>query len=110
MFKKVWDWCKKNPWKALFFPLVLLVMVLTWLLAGDKKTFGQVVSGTLDSDARDAMKAKDAAMSTYRENQKRIASDIEDKLNKASNEQLKELKKKTDEEPEKVATWIDSLS
>jgi hypothetical protein len=106
---KVWAWCKKNPWKAAFFPVVLVVIVLIWLLGGEK-TLGQVVSGTLDKDARDAMRAKDKAIEGYKREQAKAAAEAQSRLNKASKEQLEELKKVQTENPAGVAEWINKLS
>ena len=107
--KKAWAWCKKNPWKALLFPAVLLGVLLSWLLAGDKKTLGQVVSGTLDVDAKKAMQAKDKAMAVYKADLKKAEAAAQDRLNKVSEEQLAELETLNKESPDKVADWINNL-
>jgi cell division protein FtsB len=108
--KKLWDWVKKNPWKAIGFPLVVLGILLAWLSSGGKKSLGTVISGTTDDAARDAMKAKDKAIAEYKQEQAKATAEVRAKLNKASKEQLEELKKVQAEEPAKVAEWINKLS
>ena len=107
--KKAWAWCKANPWKAFFFPAVLLGAVLAWLFSGEDKTARDIISGTLDKDAKKAMKAKDTAMVAYKNDLKKIEAEAKGRLNNASKEQLAELETLNKESPDKVAAWINNL-
>lgn len=106
---KLWVWVKKNPWKAVLFPLVLVGVILTWILSKDRP-LRQVVSGTLDEDAGKALKAKDRAIQEYQQSLKKIEADAKAKLGRASKEQLEELEKVRKENPDGVAKWINELS
>lgn len=109
MLLNIWAWVKKNPWKALLFPLVLVGVILTWILSKDRP-LQQVISGTLDEDAGKALKAKDKAIQEYQQSLKKIEGEAKAKLGKASKEQLEELDKVRKENPDGVAEWINKLS
>jgi hypothetical protein len=108
MWAKIWAWLKKN-WKWLVLPLWVLSLLLMWFLSGGHKTFFPP-SGTTDEAADEAMKAKDEAMKAFRARLDELARKAEERLQGASEEQVKELKELQDKPLDEVAKWIDSLS
>lgn len=105
---KVWEWLKKN-WKWLILPLWAISMVLMWLFTrGGVKRFGPV-SGTSDQAANTAVTTVVAAAD---EKEKAIAGILkyfEEKLKKASTEQLKEFETLKEKPTAEVASWIDKF-
>ncbi len=106
--KTVWEWLKKN-WKWLVLPLWILSVVLVWVLRGGTKPLFPV-SGTKDEAADKALEAQQKAVIEFRARLEELARKAEERLKKASQEQLKEYETLKDKPLEEVAKWIDSLS
>jgi CRISPR/Cas system-associated endonuclease/helicase Cas3 len=106
--RKVWEWLKKN-WKYLLFPLWVVSLILVWVLSGGKSRLPPL-SGTSDRAADDAMKAKDAAIQEFRDRLDALYEATQQRLQKASGEQLEEFKTMKDKPLDEVAKWIDKLS
>jgi flagellar biosynthesis/type III secretory pathway M-ring protein FliF/YscJ len=105
---KVWAWLKKN-WKWLILPLWLASVILVWIFrGGDKPMFP--VTGTTDKAADEALKAKDKAAAEFRARLDELAKKAEERLQNASEEQIKEYEELKDKPLDEVAKWIDSLS
>lgn len=105
---KIWDWLKKN-WKWFVLPLWLVSIVLVWLFTrGGTRKFGPV-SGTSDQAANTAV---NAVVTAAEEKDKAIADILkyfEEKLKKASVEQLKEFETLKEKPTSEVASWIDKF-
>ena len=110
MIQRFWNWAKQNPWKAAALPLLVVGILLSWFLQGGKKSLGTIIAGATDDQARDALKAQEAAMETYRQQLATQEKAARAKLNGASKEQLKELKEVQTKTPNEVAEWINKLS
>ena len=107
MMSKIWEWLKKN-WKWLILPLWVVSLVLLWLFTGGRKMVS-VSSGTSDQAASTAVSG---VISASDERQKAIADILktfEEKLQKASVEQLKEAKNLEGKPLADVAAWIDKF-
>ena len=105
---KAWAWLRKN-WKWLILPLWAASIVLVWLFrGGDKPLFP--VTGTTDVAADKALQAKDKATAEFRARLDELARKAEERLQKASEEQLQEYEELKDKPLDEVAKWIDSLS
>lgn len=104
--KKIWEWLKKN-WKWLILPLWIASLILVWLFRGGAAPF---FSGTKDSDADTAMKAKDQAIADFRAKLEELAKKAEERLKNASKEQVDEFNGLKDKPLDEVASWIDKLS
>ncbi len=105
---KAWLWLKKR-WKWLVLPFWLISIVLVYLFrGGDKPLFP--VTGTTDVAADKALQAKSQAMVDFRARLDELAKKAEERLQKASEEQLKEYEELKDKPLDEVAKWIDSLS
>ena len=105
--KKVWDWLKKN-WKWLILPLWVASMVLVWLFTGGRKMI-TLPGGTTDQAAG---RAVSGVIYASDERQKVIADILktfEEKLQKASVEQLKEAETLRGKPLADVASWIDKF-
>lgn len=103
---KVWEWLKKN-WKWLILPLWLASMVLVWFFTGGRKIVP--ASGTSDQAANTAV---GNVITASDERQKAIADILrvfEEKLKKASVDQLKEAESLKDKPLSEVASWIDKF-
>lgn len=106
--KKVWEWIKKN-WRWLILPLWILSLLLMWFLSGGRTKFFPP-SGTTDEAADQAVAAKDKAVAEFRARLDELAAKAEERLQGASEEQIKEYEELKDKPIEEVAKWIDSLS
>lgn len=84
-------------------------MVLVWLFRGGDKSLIPI-SETVDEAAAEALKAKDKAMADYRERLDAQAKKAEERLQKASVEQIKEYEEIKDKPLDELATWFDKLS
>ena len=105
---KVWEWIKKNPWKAISAFLGLVVTVLAWLMWPDKPK-PPISSGTTDEAAARALKEQRAATAAHDAAVKKLEEDNRDKLAKASEAQVKEFEELKNKPLEEVAKWIDNL-
>lgn len=108
MWAKVWAWLKKN-WKWLLLPFWILSLVLVWFLSGGRKTFFPP-SGTTDEAADQAVQEKDAALAEFRAKLDELYRKAEERMQGASEEQVKELKELKSKPLDEVAKWIDSIS
>lgn len=106
--KKVWEWIKKN-WKWLILPLWILSLLLMWFLSGGRTKFFPP-SGTTDEVADQAVKEKDKAIASFRARLDELYKKAEERLQGASEEQIKEYEALKDKPIEEIAKWIDSLS
>jgi hypothetical protein len=104
---KVWAWLKKN-WKWLIAPLWLLSVVLVWLFTGGLKSKPQI-SGTTDVAANTAVNTVVEAQVEKDTAIKQILKLFEEKLQKASVEQLKEFDTLKDKPVAEVVAWIDKF-
>jgi hypothetical protein len=105
--KKIWEWLKKN-WKWLILPLWVVSMVLVWLFTGGRKVVVPS-SGTSDQAANTAV----SGVITASDERQRAIADIlrifEERLKKASVDQLKEAEVMKDKPLSEVASWIDKF-
>lgn len=106
--KSFWEWLKKN-WKWFVLPIWALSIVLVWLFTrGGSRKFGPV-TGTTDQAANTAVKDVVLAADERENAIKSILKVFEEKLRKASDEQIKEAETMKDKPASEIAAWIDKF-
>lgn len=98
----------KQHWKWLLLPLWIGSVVLVWLFrGGDRPLFP--VSETDEAVDR-ALAEKDRALADFRAKLDELYRRAEERMQRASQEQVKELGELKDKPLDEVARWIDNLS
>jgi hypothetical protein len=106
---KVWSWFKAN-WKWFILPLWVVSIILVWLFTrGGVKDHTPVVSGTTDQAANTAVNTVVTAAEEKDKAIKEVLQVFEEKLKKASTEQLKEFETLKDKPASEIASWIDKF-
>lgn len=106
--RRSWGWMKAH-WRWLIGPLWLLSIVITWLFHGGERKLLKT-KPTLDDAIDENMAVKNAAIEQFRARLDAMSQQAEQRLQKASAEQIETFKEIKDKPISEVAAWIDSLS